>query len=181
MCENAEPSRKLERVMGSGLSIRAGISATLAAGLLAGLASVPARAQSMALENLDHFPRATLVIGAGGGIHRFRAWIANTTARQAQGLMFVRDLPADEGMVFPMNPPRVAQFWMANTYIPLDMLFVAPGGRIERITANAKPFSLQTISSGEPVEAVIEIRGGEARALGITVGSLVRWTLVAAK
>jgi hypothetical protein len=70
---------------------------------------------------------------------------------------------------------------MANTYIPLDMLFVAPGGRIERITANAKPFSLQTISSGEPVEAVIEIRGGEARALGINVGSLVRWTLVAAK
>ena len=181
MCENAEPSRKLERVMGSGLSIRAGISVTLAAGLLAGLAPAPVRAQSMALENLDHFPRATLVIDAGGHVHRFRAWIANTPARQAQGLMFVRDLPADEGMVFPMHPLQVAQFWMANTYIPLDMLFVAPGGRIEKITANAKPFSLQTISSGAPVEAVIEIRGGEARALGITVGSQVRWIPVAAK
>ena len=167
--------------MGSGLSIRAGISATLAAGLLAGLASVPARAQSMALENLDHFPRATLVIGTGGGVHRFRAWIANTPARQAQGLMFVRDLPADEGMVFPMNPPRVAQFWMANTYIPLDMLFVARDGRIEKIIANAKPFSLAVLSSGAPVVAVVEIRGGEARQLGITVGSRVRLTPIKPK
>ena len=185
MCENAEPSRKLERVMRNGLSIRAGmavaLAVALAVGLLAGLTPMLACAQSMPLENLDHFPRATLVIEAGGHVRRFRAWIADTTARQAQGLMFVRNLPADEGMIFPMHPPQVAQFWMANTYIPLDMLFVAPGGRIEKITVNAKPFSLKTISSGTPVEAVIEIGGGEARTLGITVGSLVRWTPVAAQ
>lgn len=155
--------------------------AAFAAGLLAGLAPAPGRAQSMALENLDHFPRATLVIEVPGHVRRFRAWIANTPARQAQGLMFVRDLPAQEGMIFPLRPPQVAQFWMANTYIPLDMLFVAPDGRIEQITARAKPFSLRTIRSGAPVEAVIEIGGGEARRLGITVGSLVRWTPVAAK
>ena len=167
--------------MRNGLSIRAGMAAALAAGLLAGLTPAPARAQSMTLENLDHFPRATLVIEAGGHVRRFRAWIADTTARQAQGLMFVRDLPADEAMIFPMHPTQVAKFWMANTYIPLDMLFVAPGGRIEKIKVNAKPFSLKTISSGAPVEAVIEIGGGEAHALGITVGSLVRWTPAVAK
>ncbi len=174
MCENPEPSRKLERVMRNGLTTRAGIAAVLTAALLMG--GAPAGAQSMTLENLDHFPRATLVIQAPGHVYRFRAWIADTPARQAQGLMFVRDLPADQGMIFPMRPPQVAKFWMANTYIPLDMLFVAPDGRIEKITANAKPFSLKTISSGAPVEAVIEIGGGEARALGITVGALVQWS-----
>ncbi len=181
MCDNAQPSRKLERVMRNRLSIRAGMAVALAAGLLAGLTPVPGRAESMTLENLDHFPRATLVIEAGGHVRRFRAWIADTPARQAQGLMFVRDLPAGEGMIFPMHPPQVAQFWMANTYIPLDMLFVAPGGRIEKITVNAKPFSLKTISSGAPVEAVIEIGGGQARALGITVGARARWMPVVAK
>ena len=161
--------------MTKGLSTRGGGAALLAAGLLAVLAPVGGRAQTAPLENLDHFPRTTLTIEAAGHPYRFKVWIANTPSRQVQGLMFVRDLPADQGMIFPMRPPSVAQFWMANTYIPLDMLFVAPDGRIEKITAHAKPFSLKTISSGAPVEAVIEIRGGEAKKLGITVGSLARW------
>ena len=161
--------------MAKGLSTRGGGAALLAAGLLAVLAPLAARAQTVPLENLDRFPRTTLTLEAAGHPVRFKVWIANTPARQVQGLMFVRDLPADQGMIFPMHPPRVAEFWMANTYIPLDMLFVAPDGHIEKITANAKPFSLKTISSGAPVEAVIEIRGGEAKKLGITVGSLARW------
>lgn len=152
------------------------VAALLAAGLIFGLAGVAARAQTMPIENLDHFPRTTLVIEAPGHLHRFKVWVADTPARQQQGLMYVRDLPADEGMIFPMRPPRVAKFWMANTYIRLDMLFVAPNGRIEKITANATPFSLKTISSGAPVEAVIEIRGGEARKLGLAIGQRVRWS-----
>ena len=152
-----------------------GTAALLAAGLLAGLTPAAGQAQAMPIENLDHFPRATLVIQASGHVYHLRAWIADTPARQAQGLMFVRDLPADQGMIFPMRPPQVAKFWMANTYIPLDMLFIAPDGRIEKITANAKPFSLKTISSGAPVEAVIEIRGGEAQRLEIGIGSVVQW------
>ncbi len=90
--------------------------------------------------------------------------------------MFLRDLPLGEGMLLPMHPPRVAKSWMANTYIPLDMLLVAPDGRIEKIKAEAEPFSLKTISSGAPVEAVIEIRGGEARKLGLADGQLVCWS-----
>lgn len=156
-------------------------AAALAALLAIFLAPVSGRAQSMPIENLSQFPRATLIIAAGGQSHRFDAWIADTTARQAQGLMFVRDLPADQAMIFPMVPPRVAQFWMKNTYIPLDMLFVAPDGRIEKIAANTKPFSLAVIGSGEPVRAVIEIRGGEAHSLGIAVGARVSWARAATK
>jgi uncharacterized membrane protein (UPF0127 family) len=134
-------------------------------------ASVP----SLPLQSLTHFPRTTLTIAAGTRVYRFHVWVANTPARQIQGLMFVRDLPASEGMLFPLHPPQVALFWMENTYIPLDMLFVAPNGRIAKIVANAPPFSLKTISSGVPVEAVIEIRGGEAGALGLAVGQSVSW------
>ncbi len=162
--------------MTKGLSTLRAAVALLAGGLLGGLLSVAGRAQSMPLENLDHFPRTILVVQAPRHPCRFKVWIADTPARQIQGLMFVRDLPASEGMLFPMDPPRVAKFWMANTYIPLDMLFVAPDGRIEKIKAEAKPFSLKTISSGAPVEAVIEIRGGEARKLGLAVGQRVRWS-----
>ena len=144
--------------------------------LLLSLACGVALAQSMSIESLTHFPRATLTIDAAGHPERFHAWVANTAARQEQGLMFVRDLPADEGMIFPMSPPQVAQFWMKNTYIPLDMLFVGTDGRIAKIIADARPFSLAVLSSGVPVEAVIEIRGGEARKLGITVGSPVSWS-----
>ncbi len=150
-------------------------AALLAVGFLVSLTPMAGVAQTMPLENLDHFPQTTLTVKADGKTHRFTVWVANTPARQVQGLMFVRDLPSDQGMLFPMQPPRVAQFWMANTYIPLDMLFVALDGRIEKIAANAKPFSLQTISSGAPVKAVIEIQGGEARKLGIVVGARVSW------
>lgn len=150
-----------------------------AVGLVSGCMPASSGAQSMPLENLDHFPRTTLTIEAPGHPCRFKVWIANTHAREVQGLMFVRDLPSDEGMLFPMRPPQVAKFWMANTYIPLDMLFVAPDGRIEKIIANAKPFSLKTLSSDKPVKAVIEIDGGEARRLGLAVGQRVRWTVPA--
>lgn len=150
-------------------------AALFAMGFLVSLTPVAGCAQTMPLENLDHFPRTTLTIAVGGTMRRFRVWIANTPARQIQGLMFVQDLPSGQGMLFPMQPPHVAQFWMDNTYIPLDMLFVAPDGRIEKIAAEAKPFSLQTISSGAPVKAVIEIKGGEAQKLGITVGARVSW------
>ena len=149
--------------------------------LVLSLACGAAPAQSMPIESLTHFPRATLIIGAAGHPRHFRAWIANTVARQEQGLMFVRDLPADEAMIFPMRPPQVAQFWMKNTYIPLDMLFVGTDGRIAKIIANARPFSLAVLSSGVPVEAVIEIGGGEARKLGITLGSPVSWSRTAPK
>ncbi len=132
-------------------------------------------AQSVPLESLTHFPRTTLEIMAHGQRDRFQVWIADTPARQEQGLMFVRDLPAAKGMLFPQASPQVAHFWMKNTYIPLDMVFIGEDGRVAKIIANARPFSLGLLSSDVPVIAVLEIRGGEARKLGIGVGDRVSW------
>ncbi len=171
--------------------IAASLLLALAAWLAFGRASM---AQSMPIEDLSHFPRTTLTIVARGHVDRFHVWIADTPARQEQGLMFVRDLPASEGMLFPQeasavpgaNPlpahggkdvlvPQVAHFWMKNTYIPLDMVFVGGDGRIAKIIANARPFSLDVLSSDVPVIAVLEIRGGEAKQLGMAVGDRVSW------
>ena len=89
--------------------------------------------------------------------------------------MFVRDLPPGEGMLFPEDSPQVAHFWMKNTYIPLDMVFVGADGRIAKIIASARPFSLDVLSSDVPVIAVLELRGGEAAQLGLQAGDPVTW------
>lgn len=152
----------------------------VASGLLLGLAALliegrAGLAQSMPIESLTHFPRTTLTIRARGHVDRFDVWIADTPARQEQGLMFVRDLPASKGMLFPQDSPQVAHFWMKNTYIPLDMVFVGEDGRVAKIITNAKPFSLDVLSSDVPVIAVLEIRGGEAQQLGVRVGDRLSW------
>lgn len=130
-------------------------------------------AQTAPLEDLASFPRAKLEIRSGKTLHRFDVWVADSPSRQAQGLMFVRDLPAERGMLFVHREPRVANMWMKNTYIPLDMLFIDPAGRIVKIAERTTPHSLDTISSVVPVGAVLEIKGGEANRLGLRVGDVV--------
>ncbi len=88
--------------------------------------------------------------------------------------MFYRSLGADEGMIFPYDPPQDVSFWMKNTLIPLDMVFIRANGTIARI-ATAKPLDLHTVPAGEPVVAVLEIRGGRAAELGIREGDQVDW------
>lgn len=145
-----------------------------AAALLAAAPVALVAAADLPLEDLSQFPRATVEIDAAGKVHRFDVWIADTPARHSQGLMFVRDLPADAGMLFVYEQPAVIAMWMKNTYIPLDMLFVAPDGRIAHILANAKPHSLATLSSEKVVQSVVELRGGEAARRGFKVGDRVR-------
>jgi len=156
------------------------LAARLGFGLLAVALGSSCLAQAMTVESLTHFPRTTLDILAHGHDDHFDVWIADTPLRQEQGLMFVRDLPGSEGMLFPQDSPQVAHFWMKNTYIPLDMLFVGKDGRIAKIIANARPFSLDVLSSDVPVIAVLEIRGGEAQQLGIRVGDRISWKSSAA-
>ena len=81
----------------------------------------------------------------------------------------------DRGMIFPYDPPQVASFWMKNTLIPLDMIFIGADGRIAHIGANTVPLSLDPVSSNGPVAAVLEIAGGRAAELGIQVGDRVEW------
>jgi uncharacterized protein len=129
--------------------------------------------------DLATFPRTTLEIThqAGGAprTHSFQVWVADTPERAAQGLMFVSDLPETMGMVFPVEPPRIENMWMKNTYIELDMLFIDAHGHISKIIQRAAPLSLQTLSSDAPVSAVLELRGGQAAKLELHAGDSVRW------
>ena len=105
----------------------------------------------------------------------FKVEIARTPEEQARGLMFRTALPEFGGMIFPMVPPREASFWMKDTVIPLDMIFIRSDGTIARIAANTIPYDLTPVSSGEPVVAVLEIAGGRAEALGIAENDRVIW------
>lgn len=152
----------------------AALAACLATLALCGVALGPASwAQSGPVQDLSTFPRTTLEIHGKSGTHRFSVWVADTEDRQTQGLMFVRDLPADEGMLFVHCCPGI---WMKNTYIALDILFVGPDGRIAKIAERARPFDETTIPAPQPVSDVIELRGGEAAELGLKVGDRVVWT-----
>ncbi len=108
-------------------------------------------------------------------IRKFRVEVARTETEQARGLMFRESLPDDGGMIFPMKPARNASFWMKNTVIPLDMIFIRADGSIARIAAETVPYSLEPVDSGEPVAAVLELAGGKAAALGIAEDDVVSW------
>jgi uncharacterized membrane protein (UPF0127 family) len=149
---------------------------TLAASflLLSSAWTLPARAQIGPLEELSAFPQAKLTITRGVVSHVFTIWMADTPERDAQGLMFVRELPADRGMVFADSEPHAWSMWMKNTYIPLDMLFISADGHITKI-AHAIPHDETPIPSGGPVKAVIELAGGITNKLDLRVGDQVVW------
>ena len=88
--------------------------------------------------------------------------------------MFRRELAGNHGMIFPYDPPQEVGFWMKNTVIPLDLIFIRADGTIARIT-QAKALDLSPLPSGEPVSAVLEIRSGRAAELGIREGDVVSW------
>jgi len=116
-----------------------------------------------------------LEVKTAKGVLRYNVEIATTAQQQAQGLMFRTSLLERRGMIFPMTPPRFASFWMKNTLIPLDIIFIRPDRTIESIAANAVPQDLTPLNSGEPVSAVLEIAGGKAAELGIAPGDTVSW------
>lgn len=118
-----------------------------------------------------------LVIESQGRKHRFTVEVARTPEEQAMGLMYRNALAPDRGMIFPFDPPRPASFWMRNTLIPLDMIFVRADGVIANIAANTVPLSEQPVTSDGPVAAVLEIPGGRSAELGIRPGDRVIWSM----
>jgi uncharacterized membrane protein (UPF0127 family) len=116
-----------------------------------------------------------LTIRSGSKLHRFTVEVARTGEEQATGLMNRQSLAPDRGMIFPYDPPQQAAFWMKNTLIPLDMIFIRADGSIARIAANTVPLSLDPVPAGEPVAAVLEIAGGRSAELGIQSGDRVDW------
>jgi uncharacterized protein len=117
--------------------------------------------------------RATIEIVSGNGVHAFDVRLATNDAERERGLMFVKSLPEGQGMLFDFKRDQPVSFWMHNTYIPLDMMFIAGDGRIMHIVENAKPLSDDLIPSQYPVRAVLEVIGGTAEKLGIKTGDHV--------
>jgi uncharacterized protein len=108
------------------------------------------------------------------GMSRFSVEIADTPETRARGLMNRTGLAAGAGMLFLFDPPRETAFWMKNTPLPLDLIFIGQDGVVGRVAANATPYSEEEIPSGGVVRAVLEINGGLAAQLGIAQGSEVR-------
>jgi uncharacterized protein len=118
-----------------------------------------------------------LAIDTGDSVHRFTVELADDPDEIRTGLMNRAEMAPNAGMLFDFGQPREASMWMKNTLIPLDMLFIAPDGKVLAIARNTVPGSLRTISPGVPVKAVLELNGGRCEALGIEPGDTVEHPL----
>lgn len=114
-----------------------------------------------------------VIMKQDGKRHLFNMEIADTPERQKYGLMYRKNLPEDNGMLFIFSKERERGFWMQNTFIPLDMLFVKADGVIHHIHQNARPHDLTSIPSNGPVLGVLEINGGLSEKLNFQPGDIV--------
>jgi uncharacterized protein len=117
--------------------------------------------------------QATIEIVSKNGVHPFSVELATNDAERARGLMFRKSLPEGQGMLFDFKREGPVSFWMHNTYVSLDMVFIAGDGRIVHIAENAKPLSDDLIPSGGPVRAVLEVIAGTVQKFGIAPGDRV--------
>lgn len=125
----------------------------------------PAKAQSL--------PTSELTISSGKNVFQFTVELAITPEQRDIGLMHRARLESKHGMLFDFQNEKVVRFWMRNTFIPLDMLFIHADGRIAAIIKNARPHDETPVGPSEPVQAVLEISGGAADLLGLKAGDRV--------
>jgi uncharacterized membrane protein (UPF0127 family) len=150
----------------------------VATGILAAVCSVPMPSGADVREGdllpLTALPRERIVIETRSARrHELDAWRADTPQTREQGLMFVREMRADQAMIFVYEPPSYVSMWMKNTLLPLDMLFVNRYGCVITVKRDASPESLATISGGGLVALVVELKGGTAATLGVDAGDRV--------
>jgi uncharacterized protein len=115
----------------------------------------------------------TIEVVTRTGVHAFSVELATNAAERAVGLMFRKELPEGHGMLFDFQEEQPVQFWMHNTYVPLDMIFIAADGRVVHVAQDAKPMSDDLIPSRRPARAVLEVIAGTARKFGIAAGDRV--------
>ncbi|WP_120716500.1 DUF192 domain-containing protein [Tsuneonella amylolytica] len=115
-----------------------------------------------------------LSVTGTNGRHDFRVEVAASEAEQARGLMFRTKMGADEGMLFPRQPADIASFWMKNTPLPLDIIFIGTDRKVLNV-ADAKPYDLTPVTAAGLTSAVLELNAGRAKELGIGPGSTVEW------
>ena len=137
-------------------------------------ALVVAAAPAAALTNCPDkgLQQVPAVLVTATGRHKYQLEVAATAEAQECGLMYRKHMKRDAGMVFPFSPPRPATFWMENTVLPLDLIFVGPDSRVVSI-GNGKPFSRDMINSGGVAASVIELNAGEAKRIGLKPGDKV--------
>jgi len=140
------------------------LGAALAAVFLAASAGAPAVGEGL----------QSLTIETSTGRHVFQVEVAADDASRERGLMDRRYMAADHGMLFEFDRDAPVAFWMKNTYIPLDMIFIAPSGVVTHIAANAEPLSERIVPSGGPCVAVLELNGGTAASIGLKIGDKIR-------
>lgn len=150
------------------------VSRPLGRRVLLGVSLSLAAAGACAQEADVQFKKSSLVIVTASREIKFDVEMATTDAERAHGLMFRKQLGAYEGMLFDFFKEMPVSFWMKNTLIPLDMVFIAGDGTIKHVHANAVPMSTDAIPSRYPVRAVLEINGGSATLLGIKPGDKVK-------
>ena len=121
-----------------------------------------------------NLPRDVLLVETGSSQYRFEVEVADDPAERAEGLMYRQSLADNAGMLFLYPQSQPVEFWMKNTPLSLDIVFVRADGTIARIAANTTPMSEDRIPSGEPVLAVLEVKAGIMQQLGIVVGDRLR-------
>ncbi|MXO69678.1 DUF192 domain-containing protein [Altererythrobacter marinus] len=157
------------------LALAAACSPQAGAGGAAAATAAPGERHEVLRHPVSGLEIVELEVATGTGRHRFAVEVARTPRDQAQGLMFRTQLGENEGMLFPRDPPDIASFWMKNTPLPLDIIFIGPDGRIINIAAETVPYSLDPVVAAGPTAAVLELRGGRAAELGIGPGDRVEW------
>lgn len=130
---------------------------------------------SAAVHPVSGLPVVPLTVSSGEKTHRFQVEMAATPTDQARGLMFRTEMKPNEGMIFPRDQVGQASFWMKNTPLPLDIIFIGPDRKITNIAANTVPYSLQPVTSDGLASAVLELNAGRAAELGIEPGDRVQW------
>lgn len=170
------------RQIAAGAALLAGLLAACSPGQSAtASAQGPAAAAAVAASSAEtRHPTSglkviDLAVDRGGKMIAFKVELADTPEAQARGLMFRTALGDFEGMIFPSAVPEPRSFWMKNTPLSLDIIFIGTDGRILNIAANTVPYSTESVSSEGIASAVLELRAGRAAALGIVPGDRVSY------
>jgi uncharacterized protein len=138
-------------------------------------AATTAPAEQLSVHPVSGLTVVPLTVTTASGPLVFKVEVAATPGEQERGLMFRTAMGADEGMIFPMNPPRPSAFWMKNTVIPLDIIFIGADHKVLNIAANAVPYDLSPLPSDGAAAGVLELNGGRAAQIGLKPGDTVTW------
>jgi uncharacterized membrane protein (UPF0127 family) len=141
---------------------------------LGGAACAQSETAAPATEQTQRLPVESLTVETASGARRFEVEIADDEPERNRGLMFRREMARDHGMLFDFNPPERVNFWMRNTHLPLDIIFIGADGRIINIAENTTPYSDAQIPAHGLTRGVLEINAGLSRELGIAPGDHVR-------